>query len=192
MVMTERDADDAARREPTALSLREYDSRDADAVWRLHELAFEDLETDPDDIPGTDDLRNVEGAYIESGGGFLVGTVPSAAAAPEVPRVHEGALVAMGGFLPGDAGHDDERRVAGAAELHRMRVAPSCQRCGYGRRLLRALEDAVREAGYDPVLATTARRQRAAVEFYASEGYAMVGESAEGDYELVHFEKELG
>ena len=41
------------------------------------------------------------------------------------------------------------------------------------------------------MLATTARGQRAAVAFYADEGYAAVGESTEGDYELVHFEKKL-
>lgn len=190
--MRDGDADDAAEQGAPGVELREYDRRDADAVWRLHELAFRDLETDPEDIPGTDDLRDVRGAYLESGGGFLVGTIPAAAAAPEVPRVHDGALVAMGGFLPSDAGHDDERTVAGAAELHRMRVAPSCQRRGYGRQLLGALEETVDEGGYDPVLATTARRQRAAVAFYADEGYEMVGESTAGDYELVHFEKELG
>ncbi|PSQ17782.1 N-acetyltransferase [Halobacteriales archaeon QS_8_69_73] len=103
-----------------------------------------------------------------------------------------GALVAMGGFVPAAAGHDDERTIEGAAELHRMRVTPSCQRRGYGRRLLRALETAAGRAGFDPMLATTARRQAAAVEFYADEGYAVAGESTEGDYELVHFEKELG
>jgi len=178
--------------DPPPLSLREYDRRDADAVWRLHELAFRDLATDPDDIPGTEDLRDVHGAYVEGGGGFLVGTVPRAEPAPEVPDVHDGALVAMGGFLPSEAGHEDERTVLGAAELHRMRVAPSCQRRGYGRQLLRGLEDAAATAGYDPVLATTARRQTAAVEFYRNEGYSTVGESTAGDYELVHFEKELG
>ena len=130
------DGDDGGPgRETPPLELREYDRRDADAVWRLHELAFRDLGTDPDDVPGTEDLRNVREAYLESGGGFLVGTVPAAAAGPAVPRVHDGALVAMGGFLPGEAGHDDERTVAGAAELHRMRVAPSCHSvcCDYFR-----------------------------------------------------------
>jgi ribosomal protein S18 acetylase RimI-like enzyme len=186
------DADTGEQSDPPSLHLRLYDPRDADAVWRLHELAFRDLGTDPDDIPGTDDLRDVQGAYLDAGGGFLVGTIPAASADPEVPRVHDGALVAMGGFLPSEAGHEDERVVPGAAELHRMRVAPSCQRRGYGRTLLRALEDAVREAGYDPVLATTARRQAPAVEFYQDEGYTTVGESTAGAYELVHFEKELG
>ncbi len=173
------------------LSLRPYDPRDADAVWRLHELAFRDLDTDPDDIPGTDDLRDVQATYVESGGGFFVGTVPPAAGGPDAPRVHDGALVAMGGYLPSEAGHEDERTVSGAAELHRMRVAPSCQRRGFGRRLLWRLESAVAAAGYDPVLATTARRQAAAVQFYRNEGYTTTGRSRSGEYELIHFEKAL-
>lgn len=182
------------------LRLRQYDERDAAAVWQLHELAMEATATDPADIPGTEDLRDIEGVYLEAGGEFLVGVLPGtdssagAAATGEAastPAVHDGLLVAMGGVLPNEAGHDDERAVTGAAELHRMRVAPSHQRRGYGRDLLDALEEWTREAGFDPLLATTARTQPAAVEFYREEGYEAVGESTEAGYELVHFEKSL-
>ncbi|MFB6191904.1 MAG: GNAT family N-acetyltransferase [Haloarculaceae archaeon] len=172
-------------------SIRRYDPRDAEAVWRLHELAFRDLPTDPSDIPGTDDLRDVEAAYLDAGGEFLVGVLPDGEASPAAPRTRDGALVAMGGFLPSAAGHDDERTVEGAAELHRMRVAPAHQGAGHGRAILDALEDGIREAGLTPALATTAKRQERAVAFYAAAGYARVGTSTEGDYELVHFEKRL-
>ena len=177
------------------LHLRQYNQRDGTAVWRLHELAMEPTATDPADIPGTEDLRDVEGAYLETGGGFLVGVLPGVAAddpaAGDAPAVHDGLLVAMGGVLPNEAGHEDERSVAGAAELHRMRVAPASQRRGYGRELLHALERWARNAGFDPLLATTARTQPAAVEFYREEGYEVAGESMEAGYELVHFEKSL-
>lgn len=180
------------------LRLRRYDDRDAAAVWELHELAMEPTATDPDDIPGTDDLRTIEGTYLDAGGEFLVGVLPDAETGATAenrvgpaPGVHDGVLVAMGGVLPNEAGHDDERAVAGAAELHRMRVAPASQREGYGRELLHALEEWAREAGFDPLLATTARTQPAAVEFYREEGYEAVGESTEAGYKLVHFEKSL-
>jgi ribosomal protein S18 acetylase RimI-like enzyme len=173
------------------ISFRTYERRDADAVQRLHELAFRDSRTDPDDIPGIEDLRNIHSTYLESGGSFVVGTVPGTPAAQTVPRVDGDALVAMGGFLPSEAGHDDERTVPGAAELHRMRVAPSYQRYGYGRELLRVLENAIQARGYNPVLATTAKRQQAAVRFYDSEGFELVGEATNGEYELHHFEKYL-
>jgi GNAT superfamily N-acetyltransferase len=171
--------------------LRRYEETDADAVWRLHERALADAGTDPGDVPGTEDLRDVEASYLEAGGEFLVGVLPEAEAAPAAGRVADGALVAMGGFLPSEAGHADERTVEGAAELHRMRVAPAHQRQGYGRQLLAALERRAREAGFDRLLATTATRQRASTRFYPAEGYTETGRSTHGDYELIHFEKEL-
>lgn len=174
-----------------SLTIRQYDPADEAAVWRLHELAFEDLATDPDDIPGTEDLRAIERTYLDAGGDFLVGTLPQSAPSGQAPAVEDGTLVAMGGFLPAEAGHEDERTVPGGAELHRMRVAPSYQRRGYGRRLLKALERRARSAGYEIILATTARRQQAAVNFYAAEGYRRVGTSTTGEYELVHFEKQV-
>jgi len=136
-------------------SLRQYDPRDADAVWALHEWAMAATGTDPADIPGTEDLRNVEATYLDSGGEFLVGILP---AAPETfPETGDGAVAAMGGFLPSEVGHDDERTVPGAAELHRMRVAPPCQGEGYGRQLLAELETRATAAGFEAAVATTAR-----------------------------------
>lgn len=183
------------------LTLRPYDSRDAEAVWTLHEWALSDAGTDPADVPGTDDLRRVESAYLDTGGAFLVGVVPGDASSRESergdgtdrrpPETFDGRLVAMGGFVPTESGRAEERAVGDAVELHRMRVAPTHQRRGYGREVLHALEDEARDAGVGLVLATTATRQRSAVAFYPSEGYREVGRSAAGEYELVHFEKEL-
>lgn len=192
----------------TDLTLRPYEDGDADAVWTLHEWAMRESGTDPTDIPATGDLRSVREAYAD--GAFLVGTTSGSdtgdggarsdpdrgGSAPgdadgRPPEARDGRLVAMGGVLPNEAGHPDERTVPGAAELHRMRVAPTHQRRGYGRRLLAALEESARELGHDLLLATTARRQTAAVAFYREAGYEAVGESTEAGYELVHFEKEL-
>ena len=149
------------------LRIRRYDPHDADPVWTLHETALRDAGTDPADVPGTDDLQRIEATYLDAGGDFLVG------------------------FVPSEAGHDDERTIAGAAELHRMRVAPTHQRRGYGQALLVTLEERAANRGFDVVLATTARRQSAAVAFYREEGYEPVGESTEAGYRLIHFEKEL-
>jgi GNAT superfamily N-acetyltransferase len=183
------------------LRVRAYDDRDAAAVWDLHEWAMVHTDTDPGDIPGTEDLRDVIGSYVDAGGAFLVGVLddPPAAVTPDgspvdgrlPPATADGTLVAMGGLVPNASGHDDERTVAGAAELHRMRVAPTHQRRGYGRRILGALEAAARERGFGVVLATTARTQPAAVAFYRSAGYDAVDTSTEAGYELVHYEKRL-
>ena len=170
------------------IQFRSYDGRDADAVWRLHEWAIRATGNDPSDIPGTSDLQNIETRYFDTGGAFLVGVVPGDG---ELPETFDGGLAAMGGFLPNEVGHADERTVPGAAELHRMRVAPSRQRRGYGRSLLNQLEEHVAERGYEVLLATTSQSQPAAVAFYRDEGYREVSRSTQGEYELVHFEKQL-
>lgn len=178
-------------------TFRTYEAPDGEAVRHLHGVAIRETGVDPSDVPGTEDLRNVESVYLDNGGEFLVGVLPAETASvgsvadPEKVCTHDGVVVAMGGVLPNEAGHDDERDRPGAAELHRMRVAPSCQRQGYGRQLLEELEAAAVAAGFDLVLATTSTRQPAAVSFYADHGYERVGSSVEGEYELVHFEKEM-
>ncbi|PSP20046.1 N-acetyltransferase [Halobacteriales archaeon QH_10_67_13] len=151
---------------------------------------MEEAGTDPADLPGVNDLRAVKATYLDDGD-FVVGIAAEARRDERRLRTDDGVLVAMGGFLPSEAGHEDERAVAGAAELHRMRVAPTRQGSGHGRVLLETLEKRA-AAGFDRLLATTAARQAAAVELYESAGYDRVGASAYGEYELRHFEKRLG
>lgn len=190
--------------DPNQLSLRSYDPRDAAAVWTLHEWAMAETGVDPSDIPGTDDLRSIRSSYVDPGGAFVVGIVDadptqgdtpgdSGSASDDIAELAtmDGTLVAMGGYLPNHAGHGDERDRPGAAELHRMRVAPPYQQRGYGRALLDELERRAAAAGFETLLATTSTRQSAALEFYQSRGYERTGTSAAGAYELVHFEKEL-
>lgn len=172
------------------IKFRPYSDRDADAVWDLHEWAMRATGNDPSDIPGTADLRRIESRYLATGGSFLVGIVP-AEADGDLPETGDGGLAAMGGFLPNEAGHADERTVPGAAELHRMRVAPSQQRRGHGRTLLHKLECRAAERDYDVLLATTSQSQTAAVAFYRDEGYQEAARSSQGEYELIHFEKQL-
>lgn len=163
---------------------------------------------DPADIPGTDDLRAIEASYFDSGGEFVVGvldpkrsrtdrtirtdtTGDSPSGPDEALTTHDGTLAAMGGYLPNQAGHSEERDRPGAAELHRMRVAPPYQRRGYGRALLGELERRANADGFETLLATTSTRQAAALEFYRAHGYERMARSTAGSYELVHFEKEL-
>ena len=164
----------------TELNFRRYRPGDADPVWHLHEWALEEAGTDPADLPGVKDLRAVEATYLDDGD-FVVGIAAEARRDERRLRTDDGVLVAMGGFLPSEAGHEDERAVAGAAELHRMRVAPTRQGSGHGRVLLKTLEKRAAAAGFDRLLATTAARQAAAVELYESAGYDRVGASTYGE-----------
>ena len=189
---------------PTELSLRSYEPRDDEAIWALHEWAMEETDVNIADIPGTEDLHTVETAYLETGGAFVVGTVNSEQPLDEQSTAAEqsaytesdlatddGLIVTMGGIVPNHAGHSDERDRPGAAEVHRMRVAPTHQRRGYGKQLLSELEQRAAAAGFETLLVTTSTRQSAALAFYAAQGYARTGSSTAGSYELVHFEKRL-
>jgi len=175
-----------------------FAEEDQAAVIALDEWTLEHTETNPQDIPGRDDIHDITESYLETGGEFLVGvseTIPDVVEDTqyETPDISttDGQVIAMGGFLPNEDGHADERTVEGAVELHRMRVAPSVQGQGYGKALLDELERRAMTTGYETLLATTATRQQRAATFYPSAGYTHVDSSTFGDYELLHFEKTL-
>jgi ribosomal protein S18 acetylase RimI-like enzyme len=182
-----------------SVRFRRYDPRDAGAVATLDGWAMRRAGTDPADIPGHGDVEAIGDTYPDAGGAFLVGVLDADNLPPFDGESYDrgtfetldGVVVAMGGFLPNEAGYADERTVTGAAELHRMRVAPPCQGRGYGTKLLTVLEERVAAAGFSRVLATTARRQERALSLYDGTGYERVGTSRYGAYELVHFEKSL-
>lgn len=180
------------------VEFRRYEDGDDEAVVTLNRWALEAAGTDPDDIPGTEDVHDVESAYLDAGGAFVVGVLPTEHVDERLPAGRrqqlssgDSVVVAIGGVLPSEAGYADERTVAGAGELHRMRVAPPLQGRGYGRALLGVLEDRAREAGFDCLLATTARRQERAVALYRTAGYEEVGRSTHDEYDLLHFELAL-
>jgi GNAT superfamily N-acetyltransferase len=179
------------------VTVREFDPRDQDAVVALDEWTLELTATDPTDIPGRDDLSRIEAAYLDTGGTFVVGIAeespPDGGARPPetVLATHDGYVIAMGGYVPSEAGRDDERTVPGSAELHRMRVAPPYQGEGYGEQLLAELEEHAKSAGFETLLATTATRQERAIQFYPAHDYDLVDRSTFGDYELRHYEKSL-
>jgi len=187
------------------LTLRSYDSRDDQAVWTLHEWAMRETGVDPSDVPGTDDLREIEASYPGVGGGFVIGVVGGVDPVEPQPEgvidadteqlkslaTHDGVLAIMGGYVPRQADRSDERDRLGVAELHRMRVAPPYQRRGYGEALLTEIELQAASDGFTRLLATTSTRQTAALGFYSAHGYEQRATSTAGDYKLVQFEKQL-
>lgn len=167
--------------------LRRFDpSRDDPAALHaLHKRALRDAGTNPEDVPGTEDLDDIPGTYLD-GGEFLVG-------------IEDGDLVAMGGFRPAidlpPGGHEGFEAgaadPAAAVELFRIAVAPELQGRGLGTAVLDELERRAADEGFAWVVLTTAARQRAGVELYRSRDYREVGRRQEGAYELVRFEKSL-
>lgn len=135
---------------PGELTIRQYESADAEQVWSVHEAA---LKASP--IPfvkgaGVDeDLTQISECYIESQGDFLVG-------------VDDGEVVAIGGLQF----YNEE-----TAEIRRMRVHPDHQRKGLGQRLLEALEERARDRGCERIVLDTHEHLRAAQSLYTKHGY---------------------
>lgn len=151
------------------LEIRRYEPGDKNAVWRVHERAFR--ATLPRFIPTMErDLRNVPGAYLDTGE-FLVGEVTN-------------EIVAIGGFRP-----VDELTV----ELKRLRVCPDYWRRGYGQTLVVALENRARDRGYERVVLRTSEQLLAAQSLYRGESYRETGRERhpEDDIGLICFEKDI-
>src|SRR5687768_16271003 len=106
------------------LEIRQYEAADYDAMWELNNRALNIAGAHPgEDYFG--DLHQIEDAYLNAGGDFLVGKV-------------EDQIVAMGAFKR----TDDAR-----AEVVRMRIHPDFQRRGFGQAMLSALMDRAANSG---------------------------------------------
>ncbi len=160
------------------IEIRPYREADHEAVVALHERAIRAAGTPPEKLPDTSDMADIDGAYVNAGGAFLVGE-------------HGGEIVAMGGLRPTEKKASGEPNDGGTtAELKRMRVAPDHQRRGFGRAILEALEDAARERGFDRIVLDTADRQDAAP-FYRAQGYQERWRHRWREFELIRLETEL-
>ncbi|MGO4683539.1 GNAT family N-acetyltransferase [Hyphomicrobium sp. 2TAF46] len=106
------------------VQIRRFVEGDADAIWSLHRCALTLVGASGPTGSGEDDLRDIPRFYLSSRD-FL------ACAADDV-------VVAMGGWRHLSPTH---------AELKRMRVEPSLQGRGFGRRTLEALDESARITG---------------------------------------------
>ncbi|WP_085026094.1 GNAT family N-acetyltransferase [Ensifer aridi] len=151
------------------VTFRRFESGDADDVWHLHRSASEAVGVRGPEGMWEDDLRNIEEAYIASGGDFVVAHI-----GPQ--------LAAMGGLKRVD---DD------VAELKRMRVDPGFQRRGLGRRILSELESRAVALGFKWIKLDTTKIQVGAQRIYERAGYIRRGEGMLHGYAVIFYEKRL-
>jgi GNAT superfamily N-acetyltransferase len=149
------------------LHIRRYEPSDKRVVRRLHDDALNEVGAHLG--PGTwdDDLDDIEGVYLESGGEFLVGLL-------------EREVVAIGAL---------KRVSPNAAEVKRMRVRPGLQGRGYGQAILDALHRSAAGLGYTTLHLDTTVQQRVARRLYLKNGYREVGRGSIGPFECVFYER---
>jgi GNAT superfamily N-acetyltransferase len=149
------------------LHIRRYEPSDKRAVRRLHDDALNEVGAHLG--PGTwdDDLDDIEGVYLESGGEFLVGIL-------------EREVVAIGAL---------KRVSPNAAEVKRMRVRPGLQGRGYGQAILDALHRSAAGLGYTTLHLDTTVQQRVARRLYLKNGYREVGRGSVGPFDCIYYER---
>jgi GNAT superfamily N-acetyltransferase len=134
----------------------------------LHDDALNEVGTHLGAGPWDEDLDDIEGVYLGSGGEFLVGIL-------------KGEVVAMGAI---------KRVSPDAAEVKRMRVRPGLQGRGYGQAMLDALHCRAADLGYTSLHLDTTVQQRAARSLYLKNGYREVGRGSLGPFECVFYERD--
>jgi len=160
------DAPTAAIRD---LLIRRYESRDHEAVLRLHRDGLTQVGADAGPGPWDADLDDIESSYLNAGGDFVVAIVGD-------------EVVAMGAL----------RRVSDTtADLKRLRVMRELQGKGVGRRIARLLIDRGRELGFTRLTADTTSRQLPAQHLLRELGFAETRRQQFRRFELIYYEREL-
>lgn len=166
-----------------SLHLRQYRPADEDRVRELHEEAMRAVGGFVEGVPEPD-LEDITHAYLDQGGGFLVGEI-------------DGRIIAMGAFRPA-TGYlteflDDLPDTT--AEIKRMRIDPIHQRHGYGQMIYDELEQQARERGYTDLVLDTTAQQVGAQRFFEKNGFEKVRceyvQPGDKGFELVFFRKSL-
>ena len=149
------------------MHIRRYEPGDERVVRRLHNEALNEVGAHLGSGPWDDDLDDIEGVYLESGGEFLVGEL-------------EGEVVAMGAL----------RRISlDAAEVKRMRVRPGLQGRGFGQAMLDSLHRRAARIGYTTLHLDTTVQQRAARGLYLKNGYREVGRGSVGPFDCIYYQR---
>jgi GNAT superfamily N-acetyltransferase len=150
--------------------VRRYEPADREAVRNLHDEALNDVGAHLGDGEWDRDLADIESAYLQAGGEFLVGVL-------------EGEVVAMGALrLDRD----------GRAWITRMRVSPRLQGQGIGQTLLEGLHRRAAALGYGTLHLDTTVGQIAARRLYEKNGYRETGRGMVGPFECLYYERKSG
>ncbi len=150
-------------------TLRRYEPADWEAVEYLHIYAIQQAGAYLGRGPWDDDVYDIEGAYLNNQGEFLIGE-------------WNGVFVAMGAL---------HRTSPERAEIKRMRIHPDYQRRGFGQLILSELEARARIRGYKTLHLDTSVVQVPAQKLYEKNGYREVGRDIYQGLEVILYEKEL-
>lgn len=151
-------------------SIRRYESRDYDDVWRLHLEGVRQTRTIAPELPGyDDDLRDIETSYLCDGSNFWV------------VETRDG-LVGMTAL---------QRVNDRTGRLRRMRVTADWRGRGVARALLDVAVEFSRANGYERMILDTTEQQTDAHRLYERYGFTRTGERMLGPFRVFDYEMPL-
>ena len=150
-------------------TLRRYKPSDMEAVEYLHVYAIQQTGAYLGRGPWDDDVYNIEEAYLNNKGEFLIGE-------------WDGNFVAMGAL---------RHTSSESAEIKRMRIHPDYQGRGFGRLILTELIARARVLGYKTLHLHTSVLQVPAQKLYEKNGFREVGRDIHQNLEVILYEKQL-
>ncbi len=150
-------------------TLRSYQPTDKEAVEHLHVHAIQQTGAYLGRGPWDDDVYEIEKAYLNNQGEFLIGE-------------WDGNIVAMGAL---------RRTSPERAEIKRMRVHPDHQGRGFGQHILTELIARSHTLGYTTLHLDTSVLQLSAQKLYEKNGFHEVGRAVIKNLEVILYEKNL-
>ncbi len=150
-------------------TLRRFQPSDMEAVEYLHVYALQQTGAYLGRGPWDDDVYEIEKAYLNNQGEFLIGE-------------WDGSFVAMGAL---------HRTTPERAEIKRMRIHPDYQGRGFGQLILNELTARARVLGYKTLHLDTSILQVPAQKLYEKNGFRKVGGDTYQNLEVILYEKQL-
>ena len=150
-------------------TIRDYEPKDADAVWTLHKATMAKNNVNLPDSRYTD-LHDIENAYLRSNGRFLLAVAP------------DGQLIGMGGA---------RRLKPTRGEISHLRVHPGFQNQGIGAAILSQLEQFTRDCGCLKTELSVLISQTETQRFFLQNGYYFLRRDVLDEASVVFFEKQL-
>jgi ribosomal protein S18 acetylase RimI-like enzyme len=152
--------------------IRRYQVKDNKRVKELHYAGVQQIDPDPErpDNPFIDgDLDNIEDAYINNRGDFIIGMIKD-------------EIMAMGTL---------QKVSESRGEIRRIRIRQDYQGQGYGNKILEELIERASELGYTELCLDTLASNTPAQALFKKGGFTETHRGKIGSYDLIFYRKKI-
>lgn len=135
----------------------------------IDKQSVEDFFDDIKSVYSQNDLLDISKNYFEKSGNMFIGLLNN-------------EIIAMCGYIP---------KSKNSAQLQRLRVRKDLRGKGYGKQILRHVEEKISKSGYSKIEFSTAALRENTIHFYKKRKYKEVARAMYGNIQTVIFTKEI-